>query len=65
MATRRRTLMLAIAELQDVGFLVPKSFNGFKVIINVAASISSVILLGEILSRNNKYNMFICDVAEA
>ena len=31
MATRRRTLLLAIAELKDVGFLVPKSFNGFKV----------------------------------
>ena len=31
MATRRRTLLLAIAELKEVGFLVPKSFNGFKV----------------------------------
>ena len=31
MTTRRRTLLLAIAELKEVGFLVPKSFNGFKV----------------------------------
>lgn len=33
MATRRRTLLLAIVELKEVGYLVPKSFNGFKVII--------------------------------
>ena len=65
MATRRRTLMMAIAELKDTGFLVPKSFNGFKVIVNVETGICSVILLGEILSRDDKYNIFICNVAEA
>ena len=31
MATRRRTLLLAIAELKEEGYLVPKSFAGFKV----------------------------------
>ena len=30
-ATRRRTLLLAIAELKEEGYLVPKSYVGFKV----------------------------------
>ena len=65
MATRRRTLLLAIAELKAVGFLIPKSFNGFKVTRFFDCIIIHIVLLGEILSRNYKYNIFICNVAKA
>jgi len=68
MATRRRTLLLAIAELKEEGYLVPKSFAGFKVTLFCVSVCTHLLLfncIGEIFSRDSHSYCTICVVASS